>query len=155
VVAIKKDGTDEIVWSYHIWVTGYDPKASDATYPNPYNRNNNGKRFVFMDRNLGAKEEGQTYLDNDANNNAGLYYQWGRKDPFPSTGDPNPNDPSYPVSQAVGSFNAEETDGTHGSYWSAASSDEDASHLYFYNGAVEVASVGSRAYGVSVRCVRE
>ncbi|MDR0749217.1 MAG: fimbrillin family protein, partial [Tannerellaceae bacterium] len=33
VVAIKKDGTDEIVWSYHIWVTGYDPKASDATYP--------------------------------------------------------------------------------------------------------------------------
>jgi hypothetical protein len=65
VVAIKKG--DDIVWSYHIWVTDYVP---DATNTFPYND------FVFMDRNLGATA-------NDFSEEAyGLYYQWGRKDPF-------------------------------------------------------------------------
>jgi uncharacterized protein (TIGR02145 family) len=56
-------------------------------------------RFVFMDRNLGAKEAGQTYNAD----NAGLFYQWGRKDPFPNTGDPGDR-------QAVDMFTAEPTD---------------------------------------------
>jgi hypothetical protein len=67
VVAIKKAET--IVWSYHIWVTDYTP---DET--NTHKNLRNG--LVFMDRNLGAKA-------NDLSEDAyGLYYQWGRKDPF-------------------------------------------------------------------------
>jgi hypothetical protein len=68
------------VWSYHIWVTGYDPDDENATehatFTNTYNTNNNGGHFVFMDRNLGATASGQT------SNALGLCYQWGRKDPF-------------------------------------------------------------------------
>jgi hypothetical protein len=71
VVKIYK-GSDAtaIVWSYHIWVTDYDPAAKTWT--------NNG--FTFMDRNLGATEAGLTVAA------YGLYYQWVRKDPFPTTG---------------------------------------------------------------------
>jgi hypothetical protein len=65
VVALKdNDGT--IYWSWHIWVTD-DPTANTWT--------NNG--YTFMDRNLGA-------TDNQLNlASRGLFYQWGRKDPFP------------------------------------------------------------------------
>jgi hypothetical protein len=71
VVKIYK-GSDAtaIVWSYHIWVTDYDPTAKTWT--------NNG--FTFMDRNLGATTAGLTVAAR------GLFYQWGRKDPFPRTG---------------------------------------------------------------------
>jgi hypothetical protein len=54
-------------WSYHIWVTHYDGTITGT---------NNG--FTFMDRNLGAKKAD---LSDDAH---GMYYQWGRKDPFPA-----------------------------------------------------------------------
>jgi hypothetical protein len=70
VVAIKKAGTDEIVWSYHIWVT-----EDIQTWTNP---NNN---VVFMDRNLGA-----AFVGTGTGKGTGLFYQWGRKDPFPATG---------------------------------------------------------------------
>ena len=56
---------DEVVWSWHIWVT-------DAPQPMTYE---NGA--VFMDRNLGAVESAA-----GSTNAYGLYYQWGRKDPF-------------------------------------------------------------------------
>jgi uncharacterized protein (TIGR02145 family) len=83
VVAIRKatDGK-EIVWSWHIWVTDYDPDNGGATYENTYNTNNKGKRFVFMDRNLGA-----TKASLGSGLGTGLFYQWGRKDPFPATGE--------------------------------------------------------------------
>ena len=77
VVAVKKSGGD-IVWSWHIWVTDYD---GSVTYTNEYNTNNNGSSFVFMDRNLGATQAG---LGSGAS--TGLFYQWGRKDPFQATG---------------------------------------------------------------------
>ncbi len=58
------------LWSWHLWVTNYDPDSqyimmniSAKTPAAPY---------PVMDRNLGAKDEF----------GAGLYYQWGRKDPF-------------------------------------------------------------------------
>jgi hypothetical protein len=78
VVALyKKDELTTPIWSYHIWVTAYDPYTVNARNPN------NG--IIFMDRNLGAKEAGQTEAAR------GLYYQWGRKDPFlkdnPAIGD--------------------------------------------------------------------
>lgn len=67
VVAMTNSNGD-ILWSWHIWATAYEPEQ-DINY-----RHNNG--FIFMDRNLGAS-------DNQTNQNSyGLYYQWGRKDPF-------------------------------------------------------------------------
>ncbi len=57
------DAGDNCIWSWHIWVTSYDPAKSLHTY-------RGGK--VFMDRNLGAAAEGDS----------GMFYQWGRKDPF-------------------------------------------------------------------------
>jgi hypothetical protein len=78
VVAVKA-GTN-IVWSWHIWVTTYNPNVAGATFTNTYNTNNNGKNFVFMDRNLGATKAGR-----GKGLGTGLFYQWGRKDPFPGT----------------------------------------------------------------------
>jgi hypothetical protein len=67
VVAVKVGG--EIKWSWHIWVTGYDPEAEKTT--------SQASGLTFMSRNLGA-------MANDLSTAAyGLYYQWGRKDPFP------------------------------------------------------------------------
>ena len=61
----------EIVWSWHIWVcNGYNPEATKQLYT--------GKNAAMMDRNLGALSSSPTSpLSN------GLFYQWGRKDPFP------------------------------------------------------------------------
>lgn len=67
VVVVKVGGV--IKWSWHIWVTNYDPN-------NAINQaSNNGN--VFMNRNLGA-------INNTPQNAGalGLLYQWGRKDPF-------------------------------------------------------------------------
>jgi hypothetical protein len=75
VVALKKKDTEDIVWSYHIWVTDYNPDGGAETQ---YLNTENG--FIFMDRNLGASAAG-TGVDV----NKGLFYQWGRKDPFPAT----------------------------------------------------------------------
>lgn len=68
-----------LLWSWNIWVTdGYDPSATAV--------NADGK--VFMDRNVGAAISGigttGKYMPAAA---VGNYYQWGRKDPFPSISD--------------------------------------------------------------------
>jgi hypothetical protein len=70
VIGIYKPGGTTPVWSYHIWVTSYTG-AVTAT--------NNG--FVFMDRNLGATAAGSGLTAR------GLFYQWGRKNPFPGAKD--------------------------------------------------------------------
>jgi len=74
VVAAQVGGVT--YWSYHIWVTSYNPNVSNFT--NTYNTNKSG--IVFMDRNLGA-----TLAGVGAGYGTGLFYQWGRKDPFPAT----------------------------------------------------------------------
>ena len=77
LVAVKDDaGT--ILWSWHIWVTSYDPESEFDTYL--------ASGAEMMNRNLGALSN--TPGDALAN---GLMYQWGRKDPFlsaSSTTDP-------------------------------------------------------------------
>jgi uncharacterized protein (TIGR02145 family) len=73
VVAIKKKDPEIIVWSYHIWVTDYDLEEKTK---------NTQSGLTFMSRNLGAKADD---LSVDA---YGLYYQWGRKDPFPGVDNP-------------------------------------------------------------------
>lgn len=62
------DITDNCIWSWHIWSVDYDPASTAQTYVSG---------AVFMDRNLGA-------ITTDCTQPAsrGLYYQWGRKDPF-------------------------------------------------------------------------
>lgn len=71
VVAAKQD--DVIVWSWHLWVTDYDPEAD----PMVWTSSSSGKTYTFMDRNLGAANA--TKYDAGS---FGLLYQWGRKDPF-------------------------------------------------------------------------
>lgn len=65
IAAFDQAGT--ILWSWHIWLTAAD--MAEITYAN-----NAG---VMMDRNLGALSA----TPNDAKA-LGLFYQWGRKDPF-------------------------------------------------------------------------
>ena len=66
VVIAVKDG-DNILWSWHIWLTD---APEDQTYVNDAG--------TMMDRNLGATStSGAGAL--------GLLYQWGRKDPFPGS----------------------------------------------------------------------
>ena len=65
-VIAAKDGSGNILWSWHIWFT-------DQPQSHVYN-NNAG---TMMDRNLGATSA--TPGDIGA---LGLLYQWGRKDPF-------------------------------------------------------------------------
>lgn len=73
------DNNGTCVWSWHIWAVDYDPDTSAVTY---------SSGAVFMDRNLGA-ESVKTVVPA----NKGLFYQWGRKDPFifPATQKPTDN----------------------------------------------------------------
>lgn len=66
VIVVKIGGT--IRWSWHIWITGYNPLVNAKTY----------KGLTFMDRNLGASNTTIGDLGS-----LGLLYQWGRNMPFP------------------------------------------------------------------------
>lgn len=72
-VVAAYDADDNILWSWHLWITESDP-ATNAVATSA---------GVFMDRNLGAyrNSDGSTDTD-DIFKSYGLYYQWGRKDPF-------------------------------------------------------------------------
>ena len=70
VVAAKNDGV--IVWSWHLWVTDFDPDADPFVFTAA-----SGKQYTFMDRNLGARN-----AEKYSAGAFGLLYQWGRKDPF-------------------------------------------------------------------------
>ena len=67
----------EIVWSWHLWLVkeSENPLNDVATYSNG---------VTFMNKNLGAStNHNGAYDDTDKIlNSYGLYYQWGRKDPF-------------------------------------------------------------------------
>lgn len=68
-----------LLWSWNIWAAeGYDPESTSI--------NADGK--VFMDRNIGAVISGVGSTGNyEPAYAVGNYYQWGRKDPFPSIAD--------------------------------------------------------------------
>lgn len=62
------NASGDCIWSWHIWSVDYDIEATAQTY---------ASGAVFMDRNLGASTTDCTQPAS-----RGLYYQWGRKDPF-------------------------------------------------------------------------
>lgn len=72
--------TGDILWSYHIWKPEVNPTTK--MYKNTFSG-----AYQVMDMNLGAMKPavyGDLNAENDAINTAaaGLYYQWGRKDPM-------------------------------------------------------------------------
>lgn len=71
-LVVIRNASNTILWSWHIWVTDYNPNASAGQVV--------GASFTCMDRNLGAPGSGVT--SHWFSNCAGLFYQWGRKDPF-------------------------------------------------------------------------
>lgn len=77
VIAVT-DGTN-ILWSWHIWKVNYDPATSYDTY----SRYPAGSStFKMMKYNLGATEIGNWSSAATNAGDMGLFYQWGRKDPF-------------------------------------------------------------------------
>lgn len=115
VVGVKKKGEETYLWSWHLWLSDYYPTPSSASKPenacriqvrngyieryedpnNPdgthvsWNSSDNIGRY-FMDRIIGAKaapKPGEyTYTNEDYKASFGMYYQYGRKDPFPPNG---------------------------------------------------------------------
>jgi hypothetical protein len=83
VVAAKVNGV--IVWSWHLWVTDYDPDTDFLTYESTglprIGAPDAGRAHSFMDRNLGALSNSYT-LGTEDYSAFGLLYQWGRKDPL-------------------------------------------------------------------------
>ena len=80
---------DEIIWSWHIWVTDHDPaNLSNAVRYNTYQWDNEGiypdkytSGLEVMPCNIGAlANKPETPKDIKP---FGMLYQWGRKDPFP------------------------------------------------------------------------
>ena len=65
----------EIVWSWHLWIT-------DSDYIDRIDSAINGSSFMHL--NLGAFTNSNGSTDKtEIHDSYGMYYQWGRKDPFP------------------------------------------------------------------------
>ena len=105
VVAIT-DASDNILWSYHIWVPEIDPTAGLLTYAIPSASNGSGSTYEVMPIALGAMNTvaaGATAVVDSY----GLYYQWGRKDPLGRPG-------AVSVSNNVDNFTATTFSGLSG-----------------------------------------
>ncbi len=69
IVAYNASG--KIIWSWHIWITDYAEEDRAVQLNNT----------TIMSRNLGAKMN-STSNEDSILDSYGLYYQWGRKEPF-------------------------------------------------------------------------
>lgn len=98
LIGIRKVGqtTPGYLWSWHLWVTDYNPTYKAAPVAGQYVYHVDGGavhryggaawtlpsgRFYnkyIMDRNLGTRDAGYSYVHS-------IYYQFGRKDPMPNT----------------------------------------------------------------------
>ena len=89
------DSSDNILWSWHVWVTDYHPDATgnvDVQEPLTkrklkFTYGNHPDQRPMMDRNLGAMAgyTGVPPSDVEKFKTHGFQYQWGRKDPYPSS----------------------------------------------------------------------
>lgn len=86
----------EIRWSWHLWVTDYDPGKellpqqlmigpNEVAGGKVYRYKNLAGDNIFMDRNLGANSADIS----KGKETHGMYYQWGKKDPMPGFAPPN------------------------------------------------------------------
>lgn len=78
------DAAGTIIWSWHIWVTDVDLDAKAQTYKvhDEYSAFADFQSPVMMDRHLGATDDKLWISATDSKASHGLFYQWGRKDPF-------------------------------------------------------------------------
>ena len=77
MILAGKDAKGDIIWSWHIWFTD-EPQMMKSN------------SFVVMDRNLGATHapvKPTKPTGGELSETYGMYYQWGRKDPFAAPGD--------------------------------------------------------------------
>ena len=89
------DSSDKILWSWHVWVTDYHPDATgnvDVQEPLTkrklkFTYGNHSDQRPMMDRDLGAMAgyAGVPPSDVEKFKTHGFQYQWGRKDPYPSS----------------------------------------------------------------------
>jgi uncharacterized protein (TIGR02145 family) len=98
LIGVKKKGTTEYLWSWHLWLTNYNPDNAplswqEGVYSYPVtggavHRYSGGAwataaytdKFI-MDRNFGAASAARA---DGLAKTRGLYYQFGRKEPFPA-----------------------------------------------------------------------
>ncbi|MFC6267001.1 T9SS type A sorting domain-containing protein [Frigoriflavimonas asaccharolytica] len=82
-IGTNGNANDDVYWSWHVWVTDTPTVAETNTTGLDY-KVDNTTSFIpkIMDRNLGATSD--DFVGNGWAKSNGLYYQWGRKDPFPS-----------------------------------------------------------------------
>ncbi|MDR2130652.1 MAG: DUF4906 domain-containing protein [Odoribacteraceae bacterium] len=97
LIGVRKEDATEYLWSWHVWLTGYNPdEAPLAWQEDVYSYGVSGghvhrysgetwatsyaDKFI-MDRNLGAASADR---GDGLAKTGGLYYQFGRKDPFPA-----------------------------------------------------------------------
>ena len=94
-----ENGTGNILWSWHVWVTDYYPDATGTEtvlMPEekrklklvPVSSTDGTVAAIMMDRNLGAYEGAFDAIPKDIltmSRNNGFHFQKGRKDPFPSS----------------------------------------------------------------------
>ena len=71
-VIAAMDAQSNILWSWHIWVPGSEVEALKRASD------------FLMDRNLGAIQA-EHPASGSGFNTIGLFYEWGRKDPFPAS----------------------------------------------------------------------
>lgn len=72
VVSVLQSGVFR--WSWHIWVTEYDPETTNIK----------SGSYTFMDRNLGALTNTPDPNGHNSTGVVGTYYQWGRPTPLQS-----------------------------------------------------------------------
>lgn len=80
-VGSAANSSDPIFWTWHVWVT--DDPTDGYEYSKGFETDLAMERFnpIHMDRNLGAVNA--HFLGNNWHKSSGLFFQWGRKDPFP------------------------------------------------------------------------
>ena len=114
VVAVR-DAAGKILWSWHLWFTAADLDATVQRYV--LSESSLSMPDVeMMDRNLGALSA--TYDGTDNTRSYGMFYQWGRKDPFVPFRTSDQRLATYDAQGAELSFGtAVETSLTAGSGW--------------------------------------
>ncbi len=108
LVICVTDANDKILWSWHIWaVNGYDVDATAQQVNLTKQGSTTTVQCTLMDRNLGATcnpvaMAAPSY--SDYAHARGMFYQWGRKDPFVHMRSMNGFNPTVSWSAADGTI---------------------------------------------------